>query len=449
MAAQSESTPSFHYSQIGTALARRTLFFGAAAGLFAAVYTLTLDNVYQAQAGLLLAPPPVSEALRTGESVLQENPAAQIGFLMSRPLSVPGYDLLLRNDSIVQALRAKLQELLAKEGGEEDVPLESVRESMSVQTRVMKQTANDIEYAPLMTLVYTAASPALAAEMANEWARLAVETSKEISAKGRAGSQSFLNARFEVVVEELRKTETGIQEHESAWDLENMPIRLAELQAQATNFETEMLTLVPEIERAKAELSSVETELAGMSETVTLRKAVPDDAYWLMADKERSSEDSVLETEEVSALFVTLRTQQSNLQSELAGMIERKDAIAAALEQLKAQNAQLLKDLAEQKRVRAELTRQADVYKTQYMRLAENLEAARFADARTEADLKIAYAAVPPEHKVGPHRSLTVLTAAILGALVVPLHFLARLSLRRLAAHLDSAAAAQQPPGAA
>ncbi|MCC6696961.1 MAG: hypothetical protein IT365_15135 [Candidatus Hydrogenedentes bacterium] len=449
MAAQSESAPSFHYSRIAAALARRTLFFGAAVGVFTALYTLTLDNVYQAQAGLLLAPPPVSEALSAKGAVLPENPAAQIGFLMSRPLSVPGYDLLLRNDSIVQALRAKLQELLAKEGGGDDVPLESVRKSMSVQTRVLKQTSSDIEYAPLISLVYTAPSPALAAEMANEWARLSVETSKEISAKGRAGSQAFLSARFDAVVEELRQTETSIQEHEAAWDLENMGKRLAELQTHATSFETELLTLATDIEGTRAELSSVETELTGVGETVTLRKAIPDEAYWLLPDKERSGADRVLETEEINALFVRLQTQKNELQSKLAGMIERKNAIAATLEQLNAQNAQLQEDLAEQKRVRAELTRQANVYTEQYVRLAENLEAARLADARTEADLKIAYAAIPPEHKVGPHRSLTVLTAAILGALVVPLHFLSRLSLRRLAAHLDSTVAGQQPSSAA
>ena len=449
MTAESNSTPSFHCNRIAAKVARRTLFFGVAAGLLAALYTLTLDNEYQSQAGILLAPLPMSEALSAKGTSLGDNPAAQIGFLMSRPLTVPGYEILLRNDSIVQALRTKLQELLTKEGQEEEVGLESVRKSMSVQTRILKQTSSDVEYAPLITLAFNSSSPTLAADMANEWARLAVEASMEVSAKGRGESLEFLSGRFEVIVEDLLRTETSIQEHEAAWDLDNMTARLADLQTQATQFNKDLLTLTTDIEGTKAELSSVEGELAGTGETVTLRKAVPDEAYWLMPDKARTDPSHVLETEEVNAIFVTLKDQKHFLQGKLAGSIERKNATASALDQLNVQIAELQKNLAEQKRVHAELTRQAEVYTEQYTRIAENLEAARIADARTEADLKVVYSAVPPEQKVGPHRSLTVLMAAILGALVVPLHFFARFSLRRFAALLDATLAGQQPSSTA
>ena len=430
------------------ALARRTILFGVLAGALAALYTLTLDNEYSAESGLLLAPPPLSEAVRRTQQGAADNPAAQLGFLMGRSLSVPGYEILLRNGETVQRLRDKLDALYAERGDNTEARLEDVRESMAMRTTILKQTANDVEYLPLMTLAYRANDPEIAAAMANEWSTLAVALSKEVGTKGKTGSLEFLQARFEDVNAELQENEQAIQEHETKWDIESLLLRLQMKQKLVTEYELDQVRLNTDIESRQAELTEVEKDLESTSEKTTLRKAPSDEAYWLMEAARKGSPDSsdVLETEVVNDLYVTLRETKSTLQSAVSGLIKKREAAAGALAELKPEVDELQRDLAEQKRVRTQLTRRAEILQAQYTRIAENLEAARVAEAEMEPDLKIAFQAVPPETKVGPHRSVTVLVAAFLGALVVPVHFFVIRSLRRFAKHLDTGLSQHVPP---
>jgi len=424
---------------------------GALAGAIAALYTLTLDNEYSAESGLLLAPTPLTEAVRRPQQGPADNPATQIGYLMGRPLSVPGYEVLLRNSETVYQLRDKLETLYVERGKKTNARLEDVREAMTLRTTIMKQTAYDVEYLPLMTLAYRANDPEIAAAMANEWSNLAVALSKEVSAKGKTGSVEFLQGRFAELNAELQDVEQAIQEHETQWDIESLMLRLQAKQQLVTEYELDQVRLDTEIESQQAELAEVEKDLESTGEKTTLRKAPSDEAYWLMeaAGKRNPDSSDVLESEVINELYVTLREKRSTLHSVVSGLIKKREVMAAALDGLRTEVEELQRNLAEQKRVRAELERRAEVFKEQYTRIAENLEAARVAEAEMESDLKIAFQAVPPETKVGPHRSVTVLVAAFLGALVVPVHFFTMNSLRRFAKYLDAGLAENPPPGAA
>jgi uncharacterized protein involved in exopolysaccharide biosynthesis len=426
-----------------TNLVWRTIVLGLLAGVVAALYTLTLDNEYAAESGLLLAPLPFGQAVWSGDKQAENNPAAQIGYLMGRPLNVRGYELLLRNDEMVKQLRDTLTTLYAERGEDEELPLEDVRKAMTLRTQIFKQTAYDVEYVPLIVLAYRATDPEIAAAMANEWSELAIALSKELSAKGTTGSLEFLQGRFEGVNQQLEEIEQAIQEHETLWDLDSLTLRLQDTQKLITEYELDQIRLSTDIESYQAELAEIEKDLQTTGEKTTLRKAPSDEAYWLMEATGQGNPDSsdVLESEVVNEVFVIMREKGSDLQSKVAGLIKKRDAGAAALENLRTEVTALQQNLAEQKRVRTELERRAEVSKLQYQRIAENLEAARVAEAETEPDLKIAYDAVPPETKIGPHRSVMVLTAAFLGALVVPIHFFVLLSIRRFAVFLDATAA--------
>lgn len=419
---------------------RRTVLFGLFAGAITAMYSLTLDNEYAADSGLLVAPLPLGQAFWDRERTVEDSPAARIGYLMGRPLSVRGYEILLRNNEMVKQLRDRLTTLNAERDEDTEVPLEDVRSSMTLRTEILKQTAYDVEYVPLITLSYRASDPDIAAAMANEWATLAIALSQEVGTKGKAGSLEFLQGRFEQVNEQLELVEALIEEHEALWDIESMTLRLQEVQKVITEYELDQVRLNTDIESHQAELAALETDLQSTSEKTTLRKAPSDEAYWLMEATGKGNPDSsdVLESEVINQVFVTLRKKKSALQSMVSGLIKKQEAGAVALERLRTEATQLQQDLAEQKRVRAELMRRRTVSEQQYQRIAENLEAARVAEAETESDLKVAFNAVPPETKVGPHRSVMVLTAAFLGALVAPIHFFALLSIRRFAAFLDS-----------
>ncbi len=411
MASENESDAPMTGVSTVAKLMRRTVFLGLLAGAIAAVYTLTLKNEYAAESGLLLAPLPLNQAVQGNKQNPEQSPATQIGFLMGRPLSVPGYDVLLRNAEIVKQLRDKLTSLYAERGKEVDVPLEVVRESMGLRTTILKQTAYEVEYLPLITLSYKAADPTIAADMANEWSKLAIALSKDISAKGKTGSVEFLNGRFEQVNNELEETEKEIQEHETKWDIDDMVLRLQAMQELVTQYELDRVRLTTDIEDQQAQLQELDAALADTSEKTTLRKAPSDEAYWLMKATGKGNPDSsdVLESEVVNDLYLKLKEKADTLKSTVSGLIKKREVTIAALEDLHADVATLQQNLAEQTRVQTELKRRAEVSQDQYKRVAENLEAARIAEAETEPDLKIAYAAVPPERKVGPHRSVTVL----------------------------------------
>lgn len=422
---------------------RRTAVLGLLAGVIAAMYALTLDNQYDAESGLLLAPLPLGQAVwNRDQQTVEDNPATQIGFLMGRPLSVRGYEILLRNDEIVKQLRDKLVAISKERGEDTAISLEDVRSAMTLRTEILKQTAYDVEYVPLLTLSYRASDPEFAAALANEWARLAIELSGDVSAKGKSGSAEFLQGRLEQVNEQLETVEASIQEHETQWDIEAMTLRAQEMQKVITEYELDQVRLNTDIESARAELEAVAKDLESTSEKTTLRKAPSDEAYWLMEATGKGNPDSkdVLESEVVSEVFVFLREHKTTLDSKIAGLASRQEAGAAALQQLQEELGTLQRDLAEQKRERAKLERRKDVSEQQFARIAENLEAARVAEAETEPDLKVVFNAVPPETKIGPHRSVMVLTAMFLGALVAPIHFFVLLSLRRFAAFLDSSA---------
>src|SRR5690606_32653319 len=157
--------------------------------------------------------------------------------------------------------------------------------------------------------------PEFAAALANEWARLALELSGAVSAKGKSGSAEFLQGRLEQVNEQLETVEASIQEHETQWDMEAMTLRGQEMQKAITEYELDQVRLNTEIESARAELEAVAKDLESTSEKTTLRKAPSDEAYWLMEATGKGNPDSkdVLESEVVSEVFVILREHKTTL----------------------------------------------------------------------------------------------------------------------------------------
>ena len=425
-----------------TRLVIRTALLAFIAAVLAAAGSLTLDNEYRAKSALLLSPSPINQPEFRERSVRPDAaPASQISFLMAKPLTAPAYDSLLKNDDIVTQLRAKLVGLLEK-ASEQDrhVLLEDVRKSIEVRTRVLSKTSSKVEYQPVIELMFTWTVPRIAAEMANEWARLGIELGEQISDKGTEGTIEFLQGRFEDIQHKLEAKEKELGALESLYDIEGLTQRLSDMQTFLTEYEIEEIQLTADIARTQGELDQLAQDLDGIPEKLTLHKAPPDQAYWLLDATQGAPDASkVLASEQVNWLYVTLRENKATLESTLAGLLKQKEAIETQLEQTRLQILALQGTLAEQKRLYGALEREIETYQDQYRRLAVNYEGARIAEAESAPDLKLAYSAAVPEKKVGPHRSLIVFAAALLAALIAPLHFFLRLSLRSYAEALDKA----------
>jgi uncharacterized protein involved in exopolysaccharide biosynthesis len=412
----------------------RTGLLAVVAAVLAAALSLTLENQYRAHSVLLLAPLPINvpENVERGGATTG-NAAAQVSFLMVKPLSVPDYKLLLMNDEIVQALRDEMQRLLVQSGDnqEADIRLEDVRRAMAVRTTVLKQTVYDIVHQPVIQLEFTATSPELAAALANKWAALGLKMAEDLSSKGREGLVDFLEAQYAEKEAELVAVEKEIEALDSEMPVETWLKHMQSLQEQATAFEIELAQLKTDIARAEGQVTRLQEQRESIDELVTVRKAVPDEAYWLLADQGQEPDDSkVLASQEVNWVYSQVRKEEVTAQSELEGMLKEKGAIETELEGLQKQILELQGALALQTRLRNEAQRRMGALSEQYQQLAVNYGAAQIAEAANTPDLKVAAEAAPPEKTIGPHRSLIVIAAALLGLLIAPCHFFFMAALR-------------------
>jgi len=424
-----------HLSTFASKLVRRSAIISIVAAVCTAALSLMLSNQYVAQSGLLLQPPPVIPRTPARSGPIESaSPAEQISFLMVKPLTIKDYSALLTCDELVAVLRDRFRELLAQGGhGEKEVPIEGFRKRMRVETRVLSQTSTEVVYQPIMALQFEGERPEIVAEISNEWADLGIKMSADISKKGEEGLISFLEGRFQRVSQDLDEKEKSLETLESEWDVVNTELRLKDANAAATKFDIQRIDLEMEIAETQSSLEQVKTDISGETEKKTLRKAPPDDAYWLLdATKQAPGTSKVMVTEEMSHIYLRLREQETVLQEKLAGSTKKKEALDQRLTELRAEIAQLQTKQADYKRRQLALKRDVDTYTEQYKRLAENREAARTAAEQTTPVLKLAYKAVVPETKVGPRRSLMVLVAALIGACIVPAHFAAARSLRSL-----------------
>ena len=101
----------------------------------------------------------------------------------------------------------------------------------------------------------------------------------------------------------------------------------------------------------EAELGQVREALEGMSETLELRRAPPDEAYWLLEGTGKPLDSSkVLVTEVINSVHVSLRTMETELQATFAGLLKRRDATREQLAEVGRQISELQTTSAEKRR---------------------------------------------------------------------------------------------------
>lgn len=417
----------------------RTLIVGLVAAVVAGAYSRTLPNRYSARCALLLAPLTIKPE-QPGRVAPPKTPASDFSYLMVKPLSVADYEILLMNDEIVDKVRTKLKAVLGESREEEPhIRLEDVRSAMGIKTRILARTSYSVEYQPVIELTYTSTSPEIAAGLVNEWARLGVELATNLATKADEGSIDFLEKRFEDISTKLEDKEKELEAVKSKWDIDTRKERLLGMNTFLSEYEYEVIKLDGEIADTEAQLLKVRKDLETVPEKYTLRKAPPDEAYWMLeAGKETPDSSKVLASETVNELYLTLRELEVTLQSTLAGMQEKREVARKQVEHYKGEITEFEKLQAENLRRQTALEREVETYGLQFVQVADNYEAAQVAEAETPPDLKLAYSAAVPEKKVAPHRSLIVFVAAFIGILIVPLHFAVASALRTYGKYLDA-----------
>ena len=399
----------------------RTLVVGFLAAACTAAFSLTLPNTYQAVATVLLAPLPISAP----EANEQVNPATQVGFLMSKPLAVLDYELLLTNDEIVEELR----DVVIRKRGELELPkteikFEDVRAMMKIQTRILKQTVYDVVYQPVIELKFESEAPEIAADAVNEWSRLAIELSGEMAKKSQEGLVEFLTLRLNEKTSELETVDQVIEALDAEMVIEDWRMRLTQLEGLATSLQMDQSMLATQIADTRGRIAELEAQLAKVPQKLTVRRALPEEAYWLLEAQEKPTDASkVFESEQINQSYLQIQSAASLAQSELQGSLEKLTETEKQLADILPEIDALRERIAAHERLRSAAVRKQAALSQQYEQLVLNSGAAQIAEAKVAPDLKLVSKASVPEEKTGPHRSLFVIAAFILGILIVPVHF--------------------------
>lgn len=388
----------------------RTVLVTLVAGLAAAAFSLRLPNTYRARTLLLLAQmgfeqrDAVPGMLSSGEA----SSARRVNFLevdQMKALAMPDYKLLLTSEAVVVRLRERLHALYQEAGIDPgELTHEKVLRSMEVRTKLLMQTADAVEYQQVVEMYLTAMDPKIAAQLANEWAQIAVEESLRMRTLAREGAVEYIQEQLDRVRGKLDTALGGIAQIDRESNPDGLSARLADLEATKTRFLVQLTELTSSMARLEAETAALTAQAA--------------------------------QSDGVSAS--TLQREAALRSAELAGQRAEHAAANEQTASLDAAIAQLREQVTTAKRARAMFEVEVSALEKQADEFQVTLEATALAVGDMQPEFKIASEAIAPEEKVGPQRSLMVLVALFLAAIGTPVHFFGMFALRRYVRSLEA-----------
>lgn len=433
-------------SRILTRLAVRMMAGVVLAGAIAAYLSFQLDNSYTARVLLILAPIPIKAQDVVPVNMNQVNePVEHLNYFkvgLMEALAMPDYKAILTSELIAENLRNKLKERYEAIGINADsLTIEKTIRSLDVKAKVHLQTMEKVEYQQIVELLLTAKDPQIAADIANIWAELSIDTAERMRTTAKTGAVEFLETRHKQLWDEYNAAAKELEALEAQSSEQDMQQRLAEMESTVTSYQLQRSQLLTELARLEAEAAELDKQLAQVQPTVTLRKAPPEAAYWLLQDAKKD-DSKVLVTEEVNPLYTELNSKRAQDVEELSGLKAQQTTIDQELKTLETQVSALRADLARVTREKKAFELKIESISKNIKELASTLEATRTAVQESVPEFKIASRAVPPEEKSGPHRSLMIIAAMFAAAVAVPVHFFGMLALRKYALTIEKEAAA-------
>jgi len=354
---------------------------------------------YESSATLVIVPPSIPSELR---------PAA---------LSVQAYQQILESDAVIAEARRRLIERGALDSGN---PL---RLGQELESRIfVSRRAEETALAPLLQAVAVGTSADQAAAVANTWAEVFLERSRDLVVGSTSSSVRFLEQQYPSAKAELERIENArveaankfqlrLDESATHWDeqltefkgetsdlvaaqqaetrrlleessselnLETKEARLTSLRTAYGDLQSEQARVRAQLDSKGLELEALRGQVAGTPQFLTLQKAITDDALWQSTSGEKknaptweSLQGRSLQTQEVNPVFIDLASRLSRLETEVKALTPRA-----------AQLAERLIEMSDQLQL---LAREAGSGRAAIERLTREREAglARLVDART------------------------------------------------------------------
>ncbi len=422
-----------------TRLAIRTVLAVAVAGGGAALFSLQLGNSYRARVLLIQTPLLLEQKDEVpGMVAAYAEATRRVSFVqteMPESLPMPDYELLLTSESISTRLRDLLIEKYAGAGIEAgNLTHEKVKRALEVRTKVHLQTVEEIEYQQVIELMLEAKDPNVAAEVANEWAELSIAMAEEMRSVGREDAVALVERQLTEAQSVLETAVAELEALDRQWDVPGLEARLAGLEGAATEAKVRRSKLVSEIARLEAELEQLGAELESISPTLRLEQG----PHVSTAQGVQKAASLAMVNEEVNPVYLRIEERRALATAEVAGLKAERSAQGEEMALLEEELARLRPDLAKARGKRLLLDQGVQSHAKNVDELTVSLQSLRLAAADSEPDFKVASAAVPPEEKSAPHRTLIVLVAAFVAATAIPAHFFGMVALRRYVRILEA-----------
>ncbi len=336
---------------------------------------------------LLSRSPPTyqGEAILVLSQPFEQEAADVTTALIPKGLTVQDYQIILGTDSVLRKLR-KEADWTDDDGN--PVPLKSIRESTQVAAQIIKKTNIDIIHSPVLIMRATTDSGEEAARIANVWAEIAVEASKEYTSSSVEGLRDFFETRFTDTLEDYEgsllsgtedldtvgaRLESAVAARER--DLGDFRIRKADALAALGRelriqiLETRLLSLgelvadqraileeaVVESEAMEAKAAELERDIESIPQTIALNRGLTDVAAGVLSAEGRSELLLSVAGEEVNPAHAEVRQSLSEARAEFAYAGRKNTALELRIEALERESGEVLAELEDAKAELAKL----------------------------------------------------------------------------------------------
>jgi capsular polysaccharide biosynthesis protein len=348
------------------------LIFGAALGVglvTAAIVLLFIAHAFEAAATLVVIPSKFASELKPSI------------------LTVQGYRTLLESDAIIAETKRRLVEKGVLK------PSDSLTLGRNIETRIfVSRRVDEAPLAPMLQAVARDNTAEAAATIANTWAQVFVERTRELMAGTTSSTVQFIDAQYPIArdrttqLEDERvtavnglqkrfddaatgwdarvtafKNETAdlvgaykaetqglIEEFRSTHNLETRKLQLDALRKAYSDLQGAQAQVSAQLQEKQLQLDATKKQLAATPQFVTLRKAITDDALWRAVEGGRDAppnwkalQDRALETQELDPVYTELARRVAQLESDVNALTPRAAQLAERLGEISAEAAKM------------------------------------------------------------------------------------------------------------
>jgi len=314
------------------------------------------------------------------------NQLDQMTRMIAAPLDVKTISLLCTSDDVLQKTREKLNS-----GGELSAPIKTLHQlknSLSFEITITKETPYEIAYSPVLALIAEASNPTDARLKVNMWAETCVEAAQGLREKQHAPSNTAFRSEVSQALTALKGAEQELEEFRKENNLAYMQARRNMLVGVINEFEQKRADIeqsaMQQNARANALAADKETEQSAFKLKWTPSDRLLTAIEGRLGASIKAEDDTnghALEVEHINDTYVRLSTESALARSHFAGYKAQMDRLDTDTTRLRNELDALQVRLSETETIEKRLLRDIAILETAYKDVAVKGEYTQIAQA--------------------------------------------------------------------